>query len=330
MKILVTGAGGFLGFHVAEELIKAGHEVINFSRTHKEELDSIGVKTRVGNLKSLDDIEKALIGIDAVFHVASLVGMWGKWEDFHQTNTMGTIHLINAMKEKGIKYLVYTSTPSVVFDSSDIEDADETKNYPPRFFNHYSRSKAMAEKAVLVSNSDDLKTVALRPHLIYGERDQNLIPGLVKAKSSGRLKIIGDGKNRVDIIYVKNAAVAHVQAFVELMSENSKVAGKAYFLGQEKPVMLWDFFNQVLEIYQETPLTKKVPLSLAFGIGAIFEFVYKTLGIFHRDPPMTRFIALNLAKSHYFSHDRAKADFAYSPEISISESLERLKKYLKN
>lgn len=325
MNILVTGAGGFLGFHIAQLLKEAGHEVFNFSRSHNIELDTIKVESRLGDLSNKETIFNALENIEAVFHVASKVGMWGTWESFHNINTIGTQNLIDSMLQKNIKFLVYTSTPSVVFSKRDIMGLDESMPYPKRFLNHYSKSKAMAEKIILGLDSNQIKSVSIRPHLIYGERDLNLIPRLVKAKKEGRLKIIGNGQNLVDVIYVENAAKAHIDAFKELQKADSKVTGKAYFIGQDKPVKLWSFFNELLDVYKEKPLYAKISLRIAYTIGFVLETFYKLLNVSDKEPPMTRFVALNLAKSHYFSHQNAINDFNFTNQVSTKESLIRMK-----
>lgn len=324
MKILVTGASGFLGYHIAEMLVEEGHEVFNFSRNHSEELDKIQVKTRRGNLANEREIREALKDIEAVFHVASKVGMWGKWEDFYQINTIGTRNLVDICQEMGIEKFVYTSTPSVVFGRDSIENGNEDIPYPKEFLSLYAKSKALAEEYVLKSNSDKFSVTAIRPHLIYGERDKNIIPRLVEAQSSGRLKSVGDRKNLVDIIYVENAAKAHIDAFKELCT-SKKNAGQAYFIGQEKPVNLWQFIDQLLACKGLGPVKKSISLSKAYKIGAVIEFFLKSFRIFNIHPPMTRFVALQFGTSHYFSHEKAERDFGYSPKITIEESLKRLR-----
>ncbi len=327
MKILVTGVTGFLGHHIAKDLLDEGHEVINFSRRHTSEVEELGIRTHQGDLTNFQDIKDALTGIDAVFHVAGKVGMWGKKEDFERINIDGTKNLLRAMKEAGVKYLVYTSTPSVVFGKEEIKNGDESLAYPEIYLNEYARTKSVAERLVLEANeasSRQLLTTAIRPHLIYGERDKNIIPTLVERAKSGRLKIIGKGNNLVDINYVENASLAHVMAFKELIQE-AKNQGKAYFIGQERPVNLWHFINEILMAKGVAPLTKKVSLKLVYLIGAICEFIYKLIGKYEGQPAMTRFVALQMGTSHYFKHDNALKDFGYSPKISIEESIEKIK-----
>jgi nucleoside-diphosphate-sugar epimerase len=323
MKILVTGAGGFLGFEIAKMLTLQGYTVFNFSRKHHSKLDTLSIKTILGDLRNPSDIERALEGIEVVFHVAALAGVWGKKNDFFSINYEGTKNLVDACKKLKISKLIYTSTPSVVFGNNDLKGVDEQTPFPAKYLTHYAHSKSLAENYVLQNNNEHLLTCALRPHLIWGPGDPHIIPRLVEKAQKNRLKIVGDGKNLVDVIHVKNAAYAHILAF-EKLSANSLIAGKAFFIGQEKPVNLWDFINKILKVKKIKPVSGKINFRLAYILGTIFELIYSTLNIFKTDPPMTRFVSMQLAHSHYFSQKRARKDLGYFPIISIEEGLNTL------
>lgn len=320
MKIIVTGAGGFLGRHLAAALISRGHKVWNFSRKHHPQLQTMGIETICGNLQNEAEVTTAFKGMDVVFHVASRVGIWGDYDEFYRTNVIGTENVIKTCRANGISKLIYTSTPSVVFDGSDIRGADETRPYSGKFYGHYAKTKTMAEQMVLQANDEKLCTVALRPHQIIGPDDPHLVPRLVNAAKLGRLKIVGDGQNLVDVTYVQNAVDAHILAF-EKLTPQSAPAGQAYFIGQERPVVLWDFINEILSRYHLPKITKKVPEGVAFKIGLFFECWFKFFRL-NSEPPMTRFVALQFSRSHYFSHEKAKKDFGYDPKISIKQALE--------
>ena len=324
MNILVTGGGGFLGKSIINLLIDKKYKVTSFSRSLYKELEKRGVTCIQGDIKNTQDVLKACEGQDAVIHVASKVGMWGKWSDFYDTNVIGTENVINACLEHQIKKLVYTSSPSVVFGKDNLQNADESTPYPDKYFGLYAHSKALAEKKVLESNnSQRLLTTSLRPHLIFGEKDPNLIPRLVKAAREGKLKQVGSGQNLVDVIYVENAAYAHVLA-LEKLYYSSPICGKAYFLGQESPVNLWQFINKILNIHGLPPIKKTISFKKAYLLGAFIEKTLRLLGRYSIDPPMTRFVALQLGKSHYFSHKNAFMDLGYKPIFSIEKALERL------
>jgi nucleoside-diphosphate-sugar epimerase len=327
MKVLITGGGGFLGSYIARELTHLkGYEVFSFSRSSHPLLTSLGVTQRLGNLASYEDVMRALSGMDAVIHTAGMVGMWGRYNDFYKTNVTGTENILKAMKELGIKKCVYTSTPSVAFGRESLCGVDESTPYPDEYLTHYAKTKAMAEKLVLAANGLELSTVALRPHLIFGPGDLNLIPRVIEARKKGRLKMIGDGENLVDVLYVENAAKAHVLALLKL-EVGHPIAGKAYFLGQG-PVKLWDFINTLLKGVGMNPVTKKISVNTAFTIGFLIECFLKAFRIYDVHPPMTRFVALQLGKSHYFDHHNLEQDLGYYPSISIEEGIRRLKNSL--
>lgn len=322
-KVLITGAGGFLGSYIAKELIKTGgYELYSFSRSAHPLLHKLGVRERHGDLANYDDVKKALNGMDAVIHSASMVAMWGKYADFYQTNVIGTENILKAMQELGIKKLVYTSTPSVAFERNSLCGVDESTPYPEHYLGHYAKTKSIAERMVLAANGGELSSVALRPHLIFGPGDLNLVPRVIEAQKKGRLKIVGDGENLVDVTYVENAALAHVMA-LEKLDKNHPIAGKAYFLGQG-PIKLWDFTNTILKKAGLPPVTKKISLQRAYRIGFLIECIFRVFRIYKREPPMTRFVALQLGKSHYFSHHNLERDLGYRPLISIDEGIEKL------
>ena len=325
MRILVTGGGGFLGTHIIKELLKnPTYIVTNFSRHSYSHLEDMGVPTIKGDLTKVEDVNRALNqGFDAIFHVAALAGVWGKYDDYYNINFLGTENILKAAQERGISKFVYTSTPSVVFKEGDLLGVGEEEPYASKFLNAYSETKTLAEKKVLESNNgQSFMTCAIRPHLIWGPGDPHLFPRVIKQGKLGKLRVVGDGENLVDIVYVENAAMAHVQAF-EHLSPGSKVCGEAYFIGQERPVKLWDFINQILGFVKVDPVSRSIDVGTAYRLGWFLEKAFGLLGIKKPEPPMTRFVALNLGKSHYFSHAKAKRDFGYMPIISIEEGLKR-------
>jgi nucleoside-diphosphate-sugar epimerase len=325
MRILVTGGGGFLGTYLIKELLKNSQYIVtNFSRHTYSHLEELGVPTIKGDLRQKADVVKALsFGFDAIFHVAALAGVWGKYQDYFDINFLGTKNLLEAARGAGIKRFIYTSTPSVVFGKDELLGVGEEYPYPQKHLTAYAETKTMAEKLVLEANdSHEFMTCALRPHLIWGPGDPHLFPRVIQKGKEGKLRVVGDGENLVDIIYVENAAMAHVQAF-EALKPWSTVCGQAYFIGQERPVKLWDFINQVLGFMKIGPVMKSIDIQTAYRLGWVLEKAFKLGGIQKPEPPMTRFVALNLGKSHYFSHERAKKDFGYYPRVSIEEGLKR-------
>jgi len=329
LKALVTGGGGFLGQRIVEKLIERGDSVRILGRNKYPHIENLGVETFRGDIQDLPTVLKASKNIDAVFHVASKTGIWGKWKDFFETNVTGTENVIKACQKNGVSRLVYTSSPSVIYGGKDLDNADETIPYPAKYLCPYSATKAMAEKRVLKENGiNGLFTVSLRPHLIWGPRDTNLIPRLLERAKSGKLIRVGNGKNLVDIIYVDNAAYAHLLA-VDRLVEGASVCGQAYFISQGEPVVLWDWINNVLARLELPPVKKAISFRTAYGLGIFFEGLYRLCRL-SSEPRMTRFLASQLANSHYFTIEKAKKDLSYSPLVSHEEGLERLIDYYRS
>jgi len=323
VNALVTGAGGFLGLYIVERLLAGGHQVRALCRGSYPELDALGVETFRADLRDREATIAACRGIDCVFHVAALAGIGVLWKPYYQVNTLGTRHVVEGCRRHGVRRLVYTSSPSVTFGGTDQEGVDESAPYPTRWLSHYPHTKALAEQHVLQSNgSGGLLTCALRPHLIWGPRDRQLVPRLLRRARAGRLRRVGGGTNLVDMVYVENAAEAHLLA-AEALVPGSPVAGRAYFLSQGEPVNCWQWIDEILGLAGLPPVEKSISLSAAWKIGAAFEAVYKLLHL-KGEPPMTRFLAAQLATSHYFDIGRARKDLGYEPKIATAEGMRRL------
>jgi len=322
-KCLVTGGGGFLGQYIVERLVARGDEVRSLSRMRYQALDRLGVKHVQGDIRDADAVRSACEGMNIVFHTAAIAGIWGPWEKYHSINTYGSQNVLAACQSEGVGRLVYSSSPSVTFDGTDQLNINESAPYPKKWLCHYPHSKALAEQEILAANCDELRTCALRPHLIWGPRDQHLIPRLLDRARQGKLRIVGDGSNLVDMIYVENAATAHLQAADALAEHDALPGGKAYFLSQGEPVNCWDWINEILQLAELSTVTKRIPLPVAWHLGHAMEIVYSVL---HKtdEPRMTRFLAAQLATSHHFDISAAKRDFGYTPEISTSEGMQRL------
>ena len=318
MKILVTGGGGFVGGYIVERLLARGYAVRSIGRSPQPELVAKGVEVVCGDLTDATAVSAACEGVGAVFHVAARAGVWGSWESFYGPNVIGTRNVLSACRKWQVKRLVYTSTPSVVFNGDSIRGGDESLPYGKNWLCHYAETKALAEQEALAANSEKLQVVALRPHLIFGPGDPHLLPRVVESVKVGRLRIVGDGSAKVDVSYVGNVADAHLDAFDAL--ERGKGAGQAYFISQGEPVDLWPWLNSILEGLGQPPLTQKIPLPLAYGIGALCEGAWKVLRR-RTDPPITRFVAVELAKDHYFDINKAQHELGYRPRVSMNEAL---------
>lgn len=323
MKALVTGGGGFLGLAIVRQLINRGDRVVSFSRGDYPQLAALGVEQRRGDLSDLNALVDAAKGCDVVFHVAAKAGIWGEFKEYYQANVAGTENVIAACRIHSIDRLVYTGSPSVVFDGSDVEGGDESLPYPSRYEAHYPHSKAIAEKAVLAANSHALATVSLRPHLIWGPGDNHLVPRIVAKGRAGALRRIGHSPCLVDTVFVENAAEAHLNA-ADRLAPGAPPAGNAYFISNGEPVPLWDMVNHILAAAGLPPVTRHVPPVLAYAVGAVCEMIWKTMNL-SGEPPMTRFVANELSTSHWFDISAARRDLGYTPRISIEQGLKLLR-----
>ena len=324
MKILVTGGGGFLGQALCRGLRVRGHEVASFNRGHYPELDAIGVAQLRGDLADRDAVIAAADGCEAVFHNAAKAGAWGPYEDYHRANVLGTRHVIEACRAHGIGRLVYTSTPSVTHRATYPVEGGTADNVPygTGFKAPYASTKAIAEREVLAANDATLATVALRPRLIWGPGDNQLLPRLVQRAHAGRLRFVGGGHNLVDTTYIDNAAQAHFDAFDHL-APGAACAGRAYFISNGEPLPMRDIVNAMLAAAGAPPVTKTLPFGAAYAIGAACEALWTVLPL-RGEPPLTRFLAEQLATTHWYDMGPATRDFGYVPKVSIDEGLERL------
>ncbi len=321
---LVTGGGGFLGKAVVKELLKRNVAVTSFSRNQYQELDDLGVRQIQGDISDKDMVINALKGIDTVFHVAARAGIWGAYKDFYRINVQGTCHIIDAcMTQKNIR-LIHTSSPSVIFDGSDMENANESLPYPDTYLAPYPETKALAEQKVIQAAQKGLPAIILRPHLIWGPGDNHLVPGILNR--AGKLKRIGNKNDLVDTIYVDNAAMAHVLAALAL-EEKPDLSGNVYFISQDDPISKWDLANEFLHIAGLPTISGYLPANIAQGLGWAFEWIYRTFHI-KKEPPLTRFAAKELATSHWFDISRAKQDLGYQPYITTQQGLEKLRIFL--
>ncbi|MBU4258958.1 MAG: NAD-dependent epimerase/dehydratase family protein [Proteobacteria bacterium] len=324
-NVLVTGGGGFLGGAIVKLLVERGCCVRSFSRSYYPELASMGVDQFQGDIADKTSVEKACKGIDLVFHVAAKTGVWGKYSDYYRTNVKGTQNIIETCKKNNVSKLIYTSSPSVIFDGTDLEGVNESFPYPGKYNAHYPKTKALAEQAVRAA-SDNLLTVILRPHLIWGPRDSHIVPRIISRAK--HLAIVGNGKNVVDTVYIDNAAYAHILA-AEKLDENPGISGNIYFISQGKPVLLWEMINNILKAGGLPPVKRSISHKAAWFIGAILELVYNIINI-RSEPIMTRFVANELAKSHWFDISAAQNDLGYIPGVSTEDGLKRLESWLKN
>ena len=322
-RALVTGGGGFLGSRIVQLLIDKGVNVRTLQRSDHSDLKQSGVGITRGDIRDQRTVINAAEGCDVIFHVAAKAGVWGDYEDYYQSNVMGTKNVIDACRSHNIHKLIYTSSPSVIFSGENEENLNESTPYPDHFLTAYQKTKALAEQMVLAVNSDSLATVALRPHLIWGPGDPHLVSRIVDRAKTGRLRLVGKQNNMVDSTYVDNAAEAHILV-AEALTLNANCAGKAYFISNGEPLPMTELINRILAAAELPAINKTIPSQLAYALGMIMETTYKLFNI-KDEPIMTRFVAKQLSCAHWYDLTAAKQDFGYEAKVTINEGMERLK-----
>jgi len=275
MKIIVSGGTGFLGSSLAQNLSVAGHEVHTIGRKPASIACSNKLIHHTFDL-SKDMLNPSLLAdTDIFFHIAAKAGVWGEYSEFYNANVVATEKILVACESANIPRLIYTSTPSVVFCGKSIVGGNESLQYGNTRFSPYAETKAIAEQKVLGAHSTGkIQTIALRPHLVWGENDPHLLPRVIARHKAGKLRIIGSGQNQVDLTHIENVTHAHICAMQEMI-RNKNLGGKPYFIGQSEPVFLWKWLNQVFQSIDLPPLTKKLSFQNAFILGASLEKIWK-------------------------------------------------------
>jgi len=341
--VFVTGASGFIGGKLAERLLADGRRVRVLSRRPLPELEARGAEVIPGDLDDVHALRRGCASCESVFHVAGRVGVWGPRAEFFHVNVDGTKNVISACREAGVLRLIYTSSPSVVYSGGDLRNVNESAPLCLQAPCAYPTSKAAAELEVLSANGRNFATIALRPHLVWGPGDKNVVPRVLALARAGKLKIIGAGENKVDVTHITNVIDAHLLAEGALLSGSAipfkstanstapedlgrlpqNPGGRAYFITNGEPVLLWQWINNLLMELNEPPVTKHVSLSTAYFAGGVLEAAWRTLRL-KGEPPMTRFVAKEMATDHWFDITAARRDLAYHPLMTVADGVKDL------
>ncbi len=328
MRSLVTGGGGFLGGAIVRRLLSGGDSVRTVQRGDYPELGALGVECIRGDIADPEIVDLAVAGCDRVFHVAAKVEMWGPREPFRLANVVGTENLLQSMRRHEVRKLVFTSSPSVVHGGENIEGATETLPYPDQFEAAYPETKAEAERLVLAANSAEFSTVALRPHLIWGPEDTNLVPTIVDRARTGQLRLVGDGSNLIDTVYIDNAVDAHVLA-AERLGPDSACSGRAYFITNDDPRPIREIINGFVTAAGLPPVEKTISVGMAVAAGRIFEAIHRIFPS-PSGPRMTPFLARHLSTAHWYDISAAKRDLGYEATVGIDEGMVRLRQWFQS
>ena len=324
MKILVTGATSMIGRHVINLLKARGDDITVMQRRNCgiEGVNEVCFDiAQTVDLKADTDhtLQHALSGCDAVIHLAAKVSIAGRWEDFEAINVIGAERLAIAAKQCGVKRFVHISTPSVAHAGKSLVGESAGVAEPSRVRGHYARSKALGEQRMLAANSHAMKVVALRPHLVWGPGDTQLVQRIIERARAGRLVLVGSGLALIDTTYVDNAASAIVAALDNI----EQAAGHALVISNGQPRTVSEIMQRILRCAGLPTTLRTAPASVAIAAGTAIEHVWEAMNK-QGDPPMTRFLAEQLATAHWFDQRTTQRLLDWSPSVTLEEGFQRL------
>jgi len=325
MKALVTGGTGFLGGALTRRLHSMGWDVTALGRnaSRLDQLESEGIHTLQLDLKDKNAMAAACKDQEIVFHCAALPSPWGNFEVFYQANVIGTRNVIRGCEEHKVKRLVYVSTPSQYFGYSSRMNVKETDALPEPVSN-YAATKILAEEEIDKAFANGLATIAIRPRAIFGPGDTVIFPRLIPRLRSGRLPILGDGENVVDLTYIENV----VDALLLCAESPASTLGKKYNISNDEPVKLWKLVERICkELNLPTP-KRKIPYRTANAAASVLEFIC-TLIPTHPEPPLTRMSVSMMANSTTLDISAAKQELGYQPKVSVDEGFDKFMKWWK-
>jgi len=315
MKIFVTGATSLIGRSVVARLVDRGDDVAVFQRRPS----GLDVEEHLGDITDRDGLAFAMADAEAVVHAAARVAVTGPWDQFERINVGGTRNAIEAARGAGVRRFVQVSSPSVAHTGRSLVGAPADPADPDHARGHYARSKALAELVALGASSETMPVVAIRPHLIWGPGDTQLVGRIVDRARKGRLAIVGSGTALIDSIYIDNAA----DALVAAIDRAPRLGGRAFVVTNGQPRPVRELVSRIVTAAGLTPPRRKVPFQVARTGGLIAERLWAMRGA-DSEPPMTSFLAEQLATAHWFDQTETRAALDWEPEVSLDEGFKRL------
>lgn len=319
MKVLVTGGRGLLGSAVVRELASRGHAVTSFQRTAAGHVAP--VVERLGDVCDAMQVRAAVEGHDAVVHLAAKVSMVGPWEEFLRVNVEGTRTVLTAAADEGVQRFVQVSSPSVAHAGEPLVGAPATAADPDHARGNYARSKALAELEALAMDRDGFAVTAVRPHLVWGPGDTQLIGRIAERARAGRLMLVDDGAVLIDTTYIDNAAEAIAQALDRC--DRPEVHGRAFVVSNGQPRTVQELVSRIALAAGARPPTRRMPFPVARTAGAVVERGWERTGRAD-EPPITAFLAEQLATAHWFDQRQTQAALDWRPRVGIEEGMRRL------
>jgi nucleoside-diphosphate-sugar epimerase len=324
VRVLVTGGSSLLARRTAEALLARGDDVVLLQRGES----AVDARQVRGDVRDADLVRQAVAGCDAVIHAAAKVGLIGAWEDYRSINVDGTANVIAAAREIGLSRVVYVSTPSVAHAGHSLVGAQADPAVTGRTDAYYAESKAIAERLALGAASDALPMVAIRPHLVWGPGDTQLVGRIVERAKAGRLALVGGGAVLIDTTYIDNAASALVAA-LDAAVPGAACVGKAYVIANGEPRPIRELIEGILRAAGVDATPRSVSLRVAVGVGSIVEKLWRRTKP-DEEPPLTRFLAEQLGTAHWFDPRPARTDLHWQPTVTIDQGLAELTAWYAN
>ena len=320
MKVLVIGATGFLGQALARRLKELDIDVTATGRNLDvgEQLQREGILFIPSDLMDAISIRALCQGKDVVFHCAALAAPWGRYEDFYKANVIGTENVIKGCMAAHSQRLVYVSSPSIYFAFESRLNVAENDPLPARQINAYGKTKLLAEKAIDQAHAEGLPVITIRPRAIFGPGDTTILPRVMQALESGRMRIIGDGENFIDLTYIDNV----VDALLLCAQSPTDTLGKKYNITNGEPIHLWSTLEELSHRLGYPAPKGKINTSMALFLANLVELSHWALSI-NREPLLTRYGVAVLANSTTLNIQAARQELGYKPRISIDEGLDK-------
>jgi len=324
-RVLVTGATGVVGGASVRALVAAGYEVVTLQRGDiSPELHGLGADYRRADIRDQSSVEAAMTGVDAVVHAAAKVDVVGSWDDYFDINVLGTRSVLSAAQKSGVQRFVYVSSPSVAHAGQPLVGADAAPADPESARSHYSRSKGLAEMEVLSADQEGFGVVVVRPHLVWGPRDTQLTARIVQRARAGRLFLIGTGGALIDTTFIDNAGDVLAAAVEKVASP--EVHGRVFVVSNGEPRTVSEMLTRIAHSAGAGAPKANIPFVVARSGGALVSRVWERTGR-SGEPPMTAFVAEQLATAHWFDQSAVRMALDWSPAVTIDEGFQRLSEW---
>lgn len=312
----MTGASGMLGRGIAQALIERGDQVSALQRRPS----GLACRELLGDVGDPDPVRRAVAGHDVVVHCAAKVDVVGPWGEYEHANVVGTRTVLAASRIADVGRLVHVSTPSVAHAGRALVGVGAEPADPVAAHGFYARSKAMAELEALAADGLSLQVLAVRPHLVWGPGDTQLVERIVARGRARRLVLVGSGAALIDTTYVDNAVDAIVAAL------DAGAHGEALVISNGEPRPVAEVLARICAAAGVRGPRGHLPLPVAAAGGAVLERVWARLGR-RDDPPLTRFLAEQLGTAHWFDQRRTRELLHWMPRTSLDDGFAALARW---